>query len=179
MCQLLDILPCLSNSLFMSLLLLAPQVQSDPYLEPPLYLSPRVLCKTIDNNATLFFIISNYEKLLQNLPGLCKQSKNIKKFSKFCIKSKKKCFWKLCKNYSRCIKPRGQLYTYNAAPWLSRTRGLFISPSAFLSPPIRLCLIRVRTLIAYFMAESILSPKSGRKKIQQQQNDYTINTKRM
>ena len=36
-----------------------------------------------------FFIISNYAKVLQNLPGLYKQSKNTNKLYKFCIKSKK------------------------------------------------------------------------------------------
>ena len=45
----------------------------------------------MQNNNTMrpFFIISNYAKVLQNLPRLYKQSKNINKLCKFWIKSKK------------------------------------------------------------------------------------------
>ena len=64
-----------------------------------------------------FFIISNYVKLIQSMPWLCKSFKNIDKSCKFCIKSEKialkwsDIFWKIMqymRNYARCIKPRGQ-----------------------------------------------------------------------
>ena len=45
-------------------------------------------------------IISNFEKMLQHLPGLCKQSKNINKLCKFCIKSMKMC-QQLLKSYAK------------------------------------------------------------------------------
>ena len=43
-------------------------------------------------------------------PALCKQSENISKLCKFCIKSKKialQCANNFLKNYAQCIKPRG------------------------------------------------------------------------
>ena len=58
-------------------------------------------------------MITNYAKLLQNLPQLCKQSKNINELCKFCIKPKKNCFKMLIMQYypkyARCMKPWGQL----------------------------------------------------------------------
>ena len=64
-------------------------------------------------------IISNCVKLLQNLPGFCKQFKNINKLCKFCIKCKKfalKCAKTLkesMQNYARWKKnPRKQCYAH-------------------------------------------------------------------